>query len=122
MTLLQALKSFTETKTQENKYVKKNQRPMLQDSVLLISGPDMGKTGRLLDVDDEDMTIVEFDSNGNQYQEVKQVKMSMLGKVIEEDDVEIFTAPKVAKNTDPFVNRVSSVLNRKDQAETRRDK
>lgn len=95
---------------------------MLQDSVLLISGPDMGKTGRLLDVDDEDMTIVEFDSNGNQYQEVKQVKMSMLGKVIEEDDVEIFTAPKVAKNTDPFVNRVSSVLNRKDQAETRRDK
>ena len=113
---------YRDKDTREQIRYKKNQRPMLQDSVLLISGPDMGKTGRLLDVDDEDMTIVEFDSNGNQYQEVKQVKMSMLGKVIEEDDVEIFTAPKVAKNTDPFVNRVSSVLNRKDQAETRRDK
>ena len=113
---------YRDKDTREQIRYKKNQRPMLQDSVLLISGPDMGKTGRLLDVDDEDMTIVEFDSNGNQYQEVKQVKMSMLGKVIEEDDVGKFTAPKVAKNTDPFVNRVSSVLNRKDQAETRRDK
>ena len=107
---------YKDKDTRERLRYEKNQRLKLQDSVLLISGPDMGKTGRLLDIGNDDMTIVEFDSNGNQYQEVKQVKMSLLGKVIEEDNVEGKFA-EVVKNTDPFVNRVSSVLNRKEQGE-----
>ena len=43
--------------------------PKLWDQVLLIDGPDMGKTGVVLDIDG-DWTITKLDKNGNDYQEV----------------------------------------------------
>ena len=58
----------------------KNQ-PKLRDRVLLIDGPDIGKTGVLLDIVTDDpllpmdaWTIVKLDRNGNDYNEIKNVK------------------------------------------------
>ena len=77
--------------------------------------PMKGKTGTVLDITDG-MAIVEFDANGNQYQEIKNVKMSMLGKMILDSEYE--TGELTVKgNTQPFINRVPSVLTKAEKAE-----
>jgi hypothetical protein len=67
-----------------------SKEPILRDRVLFTRGPDMGKTGVVLDVDeDEDgsrVAIVKLDRDDKPYQEVKSVRMSMLGKTRAEDD------------------------------------
>ncbi len=50
--------------------VLKQDIPAVWDRVLLIEGPDMGKTGTVLDTSDN-WTIIKFDRNGYNYQEVR---------------------------------------------------
>jgi hypothetical protein len=45
--------------------------PKVRDHILLIEGPDMGKTGIILDISGR-WTIVKLDKNGLDYQEVTQ--------------------------------------------------
>ena len=76
----------------------------------------------MLDITDE-MVIVEFDRNGNQYQEIKNVKMPMLGKVIEDGDVgEQAGEFSVKSNSQLFINRVPSVLTRAETQEVEKEK
>ena len=49
------------------------------DKVLLTAGPDMGKTGKIIDINGKNV-IVKFDFNGLPFQEVKTVKMDYLAK------------------------------------------
>mmetsp|Transcript_19667 Transcript_19667/g.19762 ORF Transcript_19667/g.19762 Transcript_19667/m.19762 type:complete len:325 (-) Transcript_19667:21-995(-) len=48
------------------------------DNVLLITGPDMGKTGKIIDIYGNNV-IVKFDYNGLPFQEVKVVRMDSIG-------------------------------------------
>lgn len=58
-------------------------KPQLLDEVLIIGGPDMGKTGVVLWLRDDGRTaIVKLDKNGGSYNEVKVVTMKNLGKVL----------------------------------------
>jgi len=53
------------------------------DRVVLSSGPDMGKTGVIIDIMEEGQhAIVKFDKDENNYQRTKDVKLSMLAKNI----------------------------------------
>lgn len=54
-------------------------KPILLDQVLLIAGPDMGKTGKVLSITGRN-AVVKLDFNGLPYQEVKVVKMECLAK------------------------------------------
>lgn len=55
--------------------------PQLLDRVLVLKGPDMGKTGSLLLVEpDSQFAIVKLDKNGRAYAEIKAVKLRNLGK------------------------------------------
>jgi len=47
------------------------------DAVLIVDGPDMGKTGKIITINGN-YAIVKLDSNGRSYQEVKLVKMEDL--------------------------------------------
>ena len=58
----------------------------VMDDVLFITGPDTGKTGRVIDIVDSKNIIVKFDSNGLSYQEVKNVGIEYLGKVIKNEE------------------------------------
>ena len=63
-----------------------SREPRLRDRVLFKRGPDMGKTGIVLDVDSDNMAIVKLDVDGKAYQEVKSVKLDLIGKTLAEDD------------------------------------
>ena len=60
--------------------------PGPRDRVLFKRGPDMGKTGMVLDVDSDNVAIVKLDTDGKAYQEVKSVKLDLIGKTLAEDD------------------------------------
>lgn len=49
------------------------------DEVILTSGPDMGKKGTVINIDDGN-AVVKLDKDGKAYQEVKYVKYSILAK------------------------------------------
>ena len=52
-----------------------------QDKVVLTSGPDMGKSGTIIDIDTQlKRAIVKFDRDDNNYQEVKDIKLELLAK------------------------------------------
>lgn len=72
---------FFDKITKNNMRYNSKDRPKLRDPVLLIDGPDMGKTGVVLDIDNT-WTIVKLDFNGNEYQEVKNVKLKEIAKLI----------------------------------------
>ena len=55
-------------------------KPGVLEKAVLTCGPDMGKTGTIIDVSQDDIAIVKFDKDANQYQEVKEIKMEMLAK------------------------------------------
>ena len=61
-------------------------RIQVLDQVLLTQGPDMGKTGTVINIDDGDkndkFAIVKLDKDGKAYQEVKYIKLSYLAKTI----------------------------------------
>ena len=61
-------------------------RIQVLDQVLLTQGPDMGKTGTVINIDDGDkndkFAIVKLDKDGKTYQEVKYIKLSYLAKTI----------------------------------------
>ena len=61
-------------------------RIQVLDQVLLTQGPDMGKTGTVINIDDGDkndkFAIVKLDTDGKAYQEVKYIKLSYLAKTI----------------------------------------
>ncbi len=61
-------------------------RIQVLDQVLLTQGPDMGKTGTVINIDDSDkndqFAIVKLDKDGKAYQEVKYIKLSYLAKTI----------------------------------------
>ena len=52
--------------------------------MLLLSGPDMGKTGTVINIEGDDV-VLQLDKDGKAYQEVKQVKLNTLAKAIEGD-------------------------------------
>lgn len=54
-------------------------KPTLLDQVLLIAGPDMGKTAKVLSITGKN-AVVKLDFNGLPYQEVKVIKMDWLAK------------------------------------------
>eukprot|EP01041_Mallomonas_annulata_P003732 gene3732-7415_t len=56
----------------------------VMDEVLLITGPDMGKTGKIIDIIGKN-GIIKLDPNGLPFQEVKIVRLESLAKTI--DDV-----------------------------------
>jgi hypothetical protein len=49
------------------------------DNVILKIGPDMGKTGRVIYIDDR-AAVVKLDKDGKDYQEVKWIPLDMLAK------------------------------------------
>ena len=53
------------------------------DSVLLTEGPDMGKTGTVINIDGTN-AVVKLDKDGKAYQEVKYVRLNMLAKTLDE--------------------------------------
>lgn len=60
----------------------------VQDAVVLTSGPDMGKLGTVIYVDDErKKAIIKLDKDGRPYQEVKLVQISMLARAVESENV-----------------------------------
>merc|ERR1711871_207587 len=59
-------------------------RVQVYDNVLLLGGPDMGKTGTVINIE-EGNAVVKLDKDGKAYQEVKQVDLSTLAKAIETD-------------------------------------
>jgi len=54
------------------------------DTVLLTEGPDMGKTGTVINIDG-DNAVVKLDKDGKAYQEVKYLKVAMLAKTLDSD-------------------------------------
>lgn len=54
------------------------------DTVLLTEGPDMGKTGTVINIEG-DNAVVKLDKDGKAYQEVKYIKTSMLAKTLDSD-------------------------------------
>lgn len=55
------------------------------DTVLLTSGPDMGKTGTIINIDGNN-AVVKLDKDGKAYQEVKYVKINMLAKTLDDNN------------------------------------
>lgn len=62
----------------------KSARVQVYDNVLLLAGPDMGKTGTVINIEDGN-AVVKLDKDGKAYQEVKQVQLDTLAKAIETD-------------------------------------
>ena len=62
----------------------KGARVQVYDNVLLLGGPDMGKTGTVINIE-EGNAVVKLDKDGKAYQEVKQVQLDTLAKAIETD-------------------------------------
>jgi hypothetical protein len=62
----------------------KEAKVQVYDSVLLLSGPDMGKTGTVINIEGDNV-VLQLDKDGKAYQEVKQVKLDTLAKAIEGD-------------------------------------
>lgn len=63
--------------------------PRLRDRVLFTRGPDMGKTGIVLDISYEardQRAIVKLDKDGREYQEVKECALDNIAKTLQEDD------------------------------------
>ena len=56
------------------------------DTVLLTSGPDMGKTGTVINIDGNS-AVVKLDQDGKAYQEVKYVKINMLAKTLDDKKI-----------------------------------
>lgn len=55
--------------------------PGILDHVVLISGPDMGKTGVIIDIDPTTSdSVVKFDKDDSLYQEVKEMNIKLLAK------------------------------------------
>lgn len=54
-------------------------KPSILDKVVLTYGPDMGKVGTIINIE-QGMAVVKFDKDDNYYQEVKEVEMSILAK------------------------------------------
>lgn len=51
------------------------------DKVILTIGPDLGKTGTIIDIDEsKNRAVVKFDKNEYFYQEAKEIDLSMLAK------------------------------------------
>lgn len=58
-------------------------RPQLLDEVLILGGPDMGKTGVVLWLRGDGKTaVVKLDKNGSSFNEIKVVSVKNLGKVL----------------------------------------
>lgn len=53
------------------------------DNVLLTEGPDMGKTGTVINIDGNN-AIIKLDKDGKAYQEVKYMRLNMLSKTIDD--------------------------------------
>lgn len=53
------------------------------DCVLLTEGPDMGKTGTVINIDGSN-AVVKLDKDGKAYQEVKYVRLNMLAKTLDD--------------------------------------
>ena len=93
---------FTATKTPEGSLrYDSNRVPQTLDRVLFKKGPDMGKTGTVLDIDDRTSAIVKLDKDGKDYQEVKVVKLDFLGKTLSEDDDEYSKNQAKTQNKPP---------------------
>ena len=93
---------FTATKTPEGSLRYDSTRvPQTLDRVLFKKGPDMGKTGTVLDIDDRTSAIVKLDKDGKDYQEVKVVKLDLLGKTLPEDDDEYSKNQPILRNKSP---------------------
>jgi len=58
-------------------------RVLVRDRVVLTSGPDMGKTGFVVHLEPR-YAVVKLDKEGRNWQEVKQVKLAMLAKTLED--------------------------------------
>lgn len=56
-----------------------NSKVQVLDEVVLVKGPDMGKTGTVINIDGKN-AVVKLDSDGKAYQEVKYVRFNMLAK------------------------------------------
>jgi hypothetical protein len=56
--------------------------PQLMDRVLIIGGPDMGKTGVVILAEDGRSAVVKLDRNGRSYSEIKVVKLNNLGRAV----------------------------------------
>ena len=53
------------------------------DEVLMTEGPDMGKTGMVINIDaGKEYAVVKLDKDGKAYNEVKYVKLKMLAKTL----------------------------------------
>lgn len=90
---------FTATKTPEGSLRYDSKRdPQVLDRVLFMKGPDMGRTGTVLDIDDKSSAIVKLDKDGKDYQEVKVVKLNFLGKTLPEDDDEYLKNQPKSRN------------------------
>lgn len=63
------------------------------DSVLLTAGPDMGKTGTVINIDGAN-AVVKLDKDGKAYQEVKFVQLDILAKTIDTPQREDYNAKK----------------------------
>jgi hypothetical protein len=53
------------------------------DQVLLTAGPDMGKTGTVINIDGQS-AVVKLDKDGKAYQEVKYVRLADLSKTLDD--------------------------------------
>lgn len=62
--------------------------PKMFERVLIIKGPDMGKTGTLLLTETSESgsltAVVKLDKNGGSFSEIKQTKLGNLGKLLEQ--------------------------------------
>lgn len=70
----------------------------IQDTVVLTSGPDMGKMGTVIYLDDErKKAIIKLNKDGRPYQEVKLVQFSMLARAVEDSAQQNKTAEQKKK-------------------------
>lgn len=72
------------------------------DRVVMMKGPDMGKTGVLINLEEGNTAkaIVKFDYDGKAYQEVKMIEYTWLAKAAPDPVSKIVTSESITSNAD----------------------
>ena len=72
---------FTNTPKDTLKY--STEKVQVLDSIVLTSGPDMGKQGTIIMIDGPN-AVIKLDKDGKAYQDVKYVKLEIIAKALDE--------------------------------------
>ena len=86
---------FTNTPKDTLKY--STDKVQVLDSVVLTSGPDMGKQGTIIMIDGPN-AVIKLDKDGKAYQEVKYVKLEIIAKALDEREMDKDSKKKQSKD------------------------